>query len=101
VLIALGEELRKRYIQSLDGSVLQLLVETPDAENPQDAWAMADRYVSVLVRGGSRAIGELLQGSVRYVDRQILMAEETQPDAPSGGKIPSVQMADPSASLAR
>ncbi len=79
VLIRLGEDLRGQYIQSLDGSMLQLLIETPDTNNPQDAWAMADRYVPVLVRGGTPLLGQLLLGPVHYTANKILVAELALP----------------------
>jgi threonylcarbamoyladenosine tRNA methylthiotransferase MtaB len=75
-LIELGESLRQQYIRSLDGSRLQLLVESEDELRPEDAWAMADRYVPVLVPSGSAAIGKLLTRTVRLRDPDGLVAEE-------------------------
>ena len=100
VLIALGEELRKRYIQSLHGSELQLLVETPDAENPQDAWAMADRYVPVRVRGGTPHLGQLGEATVCFAERKVLVAENLRPCVPSGEKNSAAQTVHPISRLA-
>lgn len=63
-LIRLGERLRREYIASLAGMRLQLLVETVDEDSPTDAWAMADRYVPVLVGGGARLVGDLVSAEV-------------------------------------
>ncbi|MCS7238322.1 MAG: tRNA (N(6)-L-threonylcarbamoyladenosine(37)-C(2))-methylthiotransferase MtaB [Thermoguttaceae bacterium] len=83
-LIALGEKLRQEYIASLAGWRLQLLVENPSEETPADAWAMADRYVPVLVRGGSKAIGELAWAQVALSPQGQLAAEQFQLDFSAG-----------------
>ncbi len=68
-LINLGEKLRAEYISKLDGSYLQVLVENVEASEPGSAWAMADRYVPVLVEGGAKLVGELVTVKV-HLDPQ-------------------------------
>ncbi len=74
VLLRLGEKLRQEYISSLRGMRLQLLVETPATDSPGDAWAMADRYVPVLVRGAAHAVGQLIWSQVSLQPEGYLAA---------------------------
>ncbi len=59
-LAALGERLRREYLQSLKGRKLQALVETAAAEHPGALRGTSARYVPVELAGGRELIGRLV-----------------------------------------
>jgi threonylcarbamoyladenosine tRNA methylthiotransferase MtaB len=57
-LIALGQSLRRRFFQSLEGRRMQVLVETHSRRSPDLLVGTSERYVPVELSGPSQQIGQ-------------------------------------------